>query len=153
MSLVRLYTESMLHSAASVWGWNMEAQHYAARAKLRKLDQQHPGWTHAQMAAATGYSIGWVRKWRERLRAAAPDDAAVLWGRSRARKTTTSKCTPAVVERILEIRDHPPENLQRTPGPNRQIKIVRVRQIWVYGTRIGVADRPIPPQALRDEGR
>jgi hypothetical protein len=95
----------------------MNAQLVAARSQLRQLDREHPEWTHRQLAEEIGYSRDWVRKWRKRLRAASPDDETVLWGQSCARKTPCAKVIPAVIERILEIRDHPPDNLQRVPGP------------------------------------
>jgi hypothetical protein len=95
----------------------MESQHYVARAKLRELQQQYPEWTHQQMADAIGYSKDWVRKWRKRLREAPPQDEAVLWGQSRARKTLPPPLEQCVIDRILDIRDHPPENLRRVPGP------------------------------------
>jgi hypothetical protein len=43
----------------------------------------------------------------------------VLYSRSRARKTPPASIAsqPEVAQRILEIRLSPPENLQRTPGP------------------------------------
>ena len=37
--------------------------------------------------------------------------------RSSARKHPPPRISPQAIERILEIRDDPPENLQRTPGP------------------------------------
>jgi len=57
-------------------------------------------------------SRSWVSKWRKLLRQADPADV-------RARRTEPSSIAsqPAVVQRILEIRVAPPENLQRVPGP------------------------------------
>ncbi len=95
----------------------MEAQYYRDRAKLRVLMTQQPALTQQAMADTIGRSLGWVKKWVKRLRAAAPNDDSVLWSRSRARKTPPDSINPAVVERILDIRDHPPNNLQRIPGP------------------------------------
>jgi hypothetical protein len=94
----------------------MEVQHYMARVRLRELQQAHPEWSHDQMVDATGYSKSWVRKWRKRLAEAAPDDAQVLLGQSRANHMGP-RLSEAVVRRILEIRDAPPDNLKRTPGP------------------------------------
>lgn len=95
----------------------MEAVYYAARANLRRLMSTYPTWTHPQYAAAVGMSVGWVKKWRKRLRDAPPSDEAVLRGQSRARKHPPQRISEAVVERIVEIRDQPPEGLGRTPGP------------------------------------
>ncbi len=57
-----------------------------------------------------------VKKWVTRLRAA-PDDPRVLQSRSRARVHPPAAIAPDVVERILDIRDQPPEDLRRVPGP------------------------------------
>ncbi|OLB33955.1 MAG: hypothetical protein AUF64_02550 [Chloroflexi bacterium 13_1_20CM_54_36] len=64
-------------------------------------------------------SRSWVSKWRKLLRQADPADVLALHSRSRARRTEPSSIAsqPAVVQRILEIRVAPPENLQRVPGP------------------------------------
>ena len=95
----------------------MEEQWQADRAMLRRLLQTEPTWTQRQYAAAIGRSVGWVYKWKRRLQQAAPTDKAVLASQSRARKTPVPRVDPRIVERILEIRDHPPERLHRVPGP------------------------------------
>jgi transposase InsO family protein len=95
----------------------MEAQWLADRTTLRTLLHTHPHWSVRDFAEAIGRSHGWVKKWRRRLRAASPEDDAVLHSLSRARKQPPPPLDPQVRDRILEIRDHPPGNLQRTPGP------------------------------------
>lgn len=95
----------------------MEEQYYLDRAKLRELMAQKPTLTQQQMADAIGRSLGWVKKWIKRLRKARADDDSVLWSRSRARHTPPETINEVVVERILDIRDNPPGNLQRVPGP------------------------------------
>ena len=95
----------------------MEEEYFADRTTLRRLLNQHPHWTTQQYMAATGRSRSWVKKWRQRLRKAAPGDDRVLHGLSRARHTPPAPIHPQVIERILEIRDHPPDNLRRVPGP------------------------------------
>jgi hypothetical protein len=96
-----------------------EADLIAKRAALRWLAQQHPGWTHQDLADALSMSRSWVRKWLQRLHQADPGDTMALHSRSRARHTPPASIAsqPAVVQRILEIRLAPPENLQRVPGP------------------------------------
>jgi len=94
----------------------MEAVYYAARANLRRLLQHHPTWTQAQLAQATGMSRGWVSKWKTRLTSAPPDDEQVLHGLDRAPHHPPLRLDLQVVERLLEIRDQPPEGLGRTPG-------------------------------------
>ncbi len=95
----------------------MEAQWVAQRAALRCLVQQHPHWTQGQLASFLGCSVSFVKKWLHRFRAAEPNDVGVLFSRSRARHTPPPPPDLRLVERIIEIRTSPPENLQRTPGP------------------------------------
>ena len=95
----------------------MEAEWSADRANLRLAVREHPEWSAPQLAQQFGRSVSWVKKWRQRLRAAPLDDEAVLHGRPRARKHPTPGVSQLVIERILAIRDEPPANLQRVPGP------------------------------------
>ena len=95
----------------------MEAVYYAARANLRRLMLLHPSWTRTQLAQATGMSRSWVDKWRKRLLSVPADDEQVLRGLSRAPHHPPPRLDPQVVDRLLEIRDDPPEGLNRTPGP------------------------------------
>ncbi len=96
-----------------------EADLIAKRAALRWLAKPHPQWTHQDLADALSMSRSWVSKWFQRLYQADPDDIMVLYSRSRARHTPPASIAsqPAVVQRILQIRLAPPENLQRVPGP------------------------------------
>jgi len=95
----------------------MEAQWVARRAMLRHLALQHPEWTRSQLALACGGSISFVKKWLTRFRETDPNDVQVLFSRSRARHTPPPPPDLRLVQRIIEIRTAPPENLQRTPGP------------------------------------
>ncbi len=95
----------------------MEAQWIADRAALRCLARHHPSWTHSQLATCLGRSVSWVRKWLKRLREAPVDDLAVLHSRSRARRTPSPPPDPRIVEKIAAIREQPPKNLKRVPGP------------------------------------
>jgi len=95
----------------------MDEQWVVDRGQLRELMAEHPDWTKRQLAQEVGRSVSWVKKWRRRLREADPDDDSVMHGLSRARHHPPPSIVPEVVERILEIRDSPPENLGRTPGP------------------------------------
>ncbi len=94
-----------------------EEEWYAERAALRCLLRTHPDWTRAELATHLGRSLSWVKKWTQRLRAAPPDDTHVLWSRSRAYTGPYHRWEDAVVDRILEMRDQPPEGLRRIPGP------------------------------------
>jgi transposase InsO family protein len=95
----------------------MEADWVAKRSMLRHLITLHPTWTPTDLATCLGHSESWVKKWRRRFKEAAPDDQQVLRSRSRARHTPPPSTPPEVVQRILDLRDQPPENLQRVPGP------------------------------------
>src|SRR5215472_4525064 len=111
-----VYTPSALNFVPGVCRME-EAPLVADRAHLRKLLRTHPTWPYQEYADQIGRSYDWVKKWAKRLLAAPPDDESVLWSRSSARKHLSPPLDPAVIERILAIRDDPPEHLQRTPGP------------------------------------
>jgi hypothetical protein len=104
----------------------MEAVYYAARANLRRLMILHPHWTRPQLAQATGMSVSWVDTWKKRLLHAPKDDEQVLRGLSRAPHHPRPRLDQQVVDRVLEIRDDPPEGLGRTPGRKRDPLLVFV---------------------------
>src|SRR6266700_1547322 len=118
----------------------MKLPYYAARANLSYLLQQHPDWTHAQFAAALGYSKAWVKKWRARLREelAAGLPLEQIWqGHSRARKHLPRQTHPLVVEQILAIRDQPPEGLRRVPDQEgKRQHVVETLNIIDTGTSV-----------------
>jgi hypothetical protein len=95
----------------------MEAQWIADRTALRCLSRQHPAWTHTELATCLGRSVSWVKKWLKRLQEAPPDDLTILHSHSRARRTPPPPPDRRIVQKIAEIRENPPENLQRVPGP------------------------------------
>ena len=94
----------------------MEAQWIADRATLRALAQAHPDWGPKELAEAVGRCLSWAKKWLKRFSLAPADDQDVLRSRSRAHHTPYRRVPQAIVQRILEIREQPPENLHRTPG-------------------------------------
>ncbi len=89
-----------------------QEQWVADRATLQRLLQRHPEWTQQELADWIGRSVGWVKKWVKRLREAPPGDTLVLFGKSLGRKTPYPQIDPEVEERILAIRDAPPEESQ-----------------------------------------
>jgi transposase InsO family protein len=124
-----------------------EAQLVADRAHLRKLLRTHPTWPYQEYADQIGRSYDWVKKWVKRLLAATPDDEAVLWSRSSARLHPPAPLHPAVIERILAIRDDPPEHLQRTPGPKAILyDLHRDQDLLAQGLRLPRSTRT----SLRD---
>jgi hypothetical protein len=94
----------------------MEEQWIIDRAQLRQLLHQHPQWSTRQYAQAVGRSRKWVQKWKPRLQGTALDDQTVLHSQSRARKTPPEPYHPAVIARILELRDQPPAEVPRKLG-------------------------------------
>src|SRR2546429_652457 len=98
-------------------GSPMETNWIAERSLLRHLLTLHPTWSSAEVARCLGRSESWVKKWRKRFNEAPPHDQQVLRSHSRARHTPPPSTAPEVVQRILDLRDQPPENLQRVPGP------------------------------------
>jgi hypothetical protein len=95
----------------------MEEEWIVDRARLRELMSKHPRLTQGELAHQIGRSVGWVKKWRQRLRAAHPNDDQVLHRRTSPRCRPRTRRTVRIVERVLDIRDHPPDHLRRTPGP------------------------------------
>jgi hypothetical protein len=94
----------------------MEEQWLVDRAKLRRLLKEHPDWSNRQYAEAIGRCRKWVQKWRKRLQGSDPNDQRVLQSQSRARKTKPEPYHPDVIERILDLRDNPPEEVPRKIG-------------------------------------
>ena len=129
----------------------MEAVYYAVRANLRRLIHLHPQWTQPQYAQAVGMSVGWVKKWKQRLREAEPEDEQVLHSRSRARTHPPERISQAVVERIIQMRDEPPEGLRRTPGP-KAILYYLPRDEQLEGERLPRSSRTIY-RILQQAGR
>src|SRR6266704_229951 len=131
----------------------MEAVYYAARANLRRLMILHPTWTRAQLAQATGMSKSWVDKWKKRLVSVPFDDEQVLQGLPRAPHHALPRLDPQVVDRVLEIRDDPPEGLGRTPGPKAILYYLRRDEaLKEGGLRRPQSTRTIH-RILRENGR
>ena len=131
----------------------MEAVYYAARGNLRRLLRLHPTWTRAQVAQATGMSPGWVSKWKKRLLRVPPDDEQVLHGLSHAPHHPPPRLDPSVVDRLLEMRDQPPEGLGRTPGPKALLYYLpRDESLQQAGLRLPRSTRTIH-RLLREHGR
>lgn len=96
----------------------MQQEHWLAdRAMLQRLLQEHPEWSKQELAQRIGRSIGWIKKWKKRFHETPVGDTKVLLGKPFGRKTPYPQTDPEVEQRILAIRDAPPEHLQRTPGP------------------------------------
>jgi hypothetical protein len=94
-----------------------EEEWVVSRSKLREVWLEHPEWSHQEMADELGCSKSWVKNWIKRIRSAPLESQEVLQGKSRVPKHPPPSMDPKIVEKILEIRDHPPQQLGRTPGP------------------------------------
>lgn len=94
----------------------METEWMIDRQRLRDLLQETPALTYAEMGVQVGRSLGWVKKWVPRLRVDLNDNRLLERRRSPRRYGQPSR-SPLVVEKILAIRDEPPDQLRRTPGP------------------------------------
>ena len=92
----------------------MEADWRADRARLRELYQENNHRGIRDFATTLKRSVGWVVKWLKRFRADPDADDSVL---DRQRSQASSCLSQPVMTTILDIRDNPPDNLQRTPGP------------------------------------
>jgi hypothetical protein len=109
----------------------MQTERWVAdRAMLQRLIHLHPDWTQPQLAAWIGRSLGWIKKWVKRLREAPVGDSTVLFGLPRGRTTPFPATNPQLEERILAIRDAPPENLKRVPGPRAILYSLRRDPEW-----------------------
>ena len=95
----------------------MEEEWIVDRSKLRGIWFEHPNWSREKIAKEVGRSEAWVRKWLKRIRQAPLEDREVLIGRSRVPHKLPPSIPEEVVNKILDIRDHPPQQLGRIPGP------------------------------------
>jgi hypothetical protein len=130
----------------------MEARWIADRAALRCLARPHPDWTHEELALCIGRSRSFVKKWLKRFREAPPDDLTVLHSRSCAHKTPPPTVHPRIIERIVEMRERPPEHLQRVPGPKALLYYLpRDAELQALGAALPRSTRTIW-KILRQEG-
>jgi transposase InsO family protein len=110
--------------------------------------QQHPEWTQPQLARALSRSLSWVQKWQHRFGKGETLSQSqvhqIALGQSRARKTPPERIDTRIEELILEIRDHPPEGLRRTPGPKTILYYLpRHRSAWDMGCRLPRSTRTV----------
>ena len=88
-----------------------------------------------------------------RLREAPPDDLAVLHSRSCARKTPPPTVHPRILERIVEMRESPPEHLQRVPGPKALLSYLpRDAELQADGALLCLAPPERVFKILRQQG-
>lgn len=98
-------------------------------------------------------SQSWVDTWKKRLAGVPFDDEQVLHGLSRAPHHPPARLDSQVVDRLLEIRDDPPEVLGRTPGPKAILYYLsRDEALKEGGLRLPKSTRTIQ-RILRENGR
>ena len=116
------------------------------RTKLYELWQQDPKRKRADLAHEVGFSTSWVDKWLKRFAEAEPeaDDVSIFFSQSRARHTSSQKVKPAVEEAILDIRDQPPQNLGRVPGPKAILYFLGQREDFAYSSETDHQFRAMP---------
>jgi hypothetical protein len=86
------------------------------RQQLRESLRAVPNRCYAELAEEVGCSLSWVKKWAPYLKANLQDDR-LLARRQSPRAYAQPARSAEVIAKILEIRDHPPCQLRRTPGP------------------------------------
>ena len=94
----------------------METEWVMARVQLYQLMRQQPTWSLARLAETLGYSLSWVKKWRQRFRSTAPVTWQTFLSQSRAPKRRRQRVTKPVVEAVLALRNELKEVYQRTVG-------------------------------------
>lgn len=95
----------------------MEEQWRRDRVLLDQCLCRHPDWTVPKLAREVGRSISWVKVWRPRLLQADPNDLNRFSSRSRAHHAPYHRWDSRVEDKIRAMRESPPENLKRVPGP------------------------------------
>jgi len=113
------------------------------RQRLRDLLRADPHRPYAALAAEVGRSRGWVKKWGPRLKGNLNDDS-LLHRRRSPRQYVRPSRSPQVIEKILDIRHHPPQNLRRTPGPKAILYYLHQDQtLHQAGVRLPCSTRTI----------
>jgi transposase InsO family protein len=143
------------------------------RVLLDQLLHRHPDWTVPQLAREVGRSLSWVKTWRLRLRSSDPEDLNRFSSRSRAHHAPYFRWDESVEDGIITMRESPPENLHRVPGPKALLYYLprdpelqeldvalprSTRTIWKILHRLGlIAERgdvkkqPLPPREPLEE--
>jgi|SRR5579875_2085104 hypothetical protein len=96
---------------------SMEEEWMRDRALLADLLQETPSASPRMLAQIIGRSVSWVKKWRKRFAEGDPHDPSLLCSDSRAHHAPYFRWDPRVIQKIVEMRLSPPENLKRVPGP------------------------------------
>lgn len=113
------------------------------RQRLRELLRENPSRPYRELAEETHCSLSWVKKWAVRLRHDLTQDA-LLKRRHAPRAYAQPSRSSLVVQKILDIRDHPPANLRRVPGPQAILYFLRQDpQLAATSTRLPQSTRTV----------
>ena len=94
----------------------MEESWLIKRQQLRELLREPRLRSYRELADETSASLAWGKRWVARLRTDLANDA-LLHRRASPSGSSQPSRSSEVVEKILDMRDHPPANLRRVPGP------------------------------------
>jgi transposase InsO family protein len=94
----------------------MEEVWLVNRQRLRDCLRENSRRAYRELAQETGGSLSWVKKWAPRLRHDLANDELLHRQRSPRHYPKPSRSLE-VIQKILDIRDHPPAHLRRVPGP------------------------------------
>ncbi len=86
-----------------------------SRSALRSLERD-PSASPRELAQIIGRSLSWVKKWCKRLAKGDPHDSSLFCSHSRAHHTPYFHWDFHVIQRIVEMRLSPPENLNEQPA-------------------------------------
>ena len=113
----------------------MEAEWRVARARLRDLVRANPSISHGRAAGQVGYSVAWVRKWRQRFATARVDDDSVVQSLSRRPNHSPTRISAEAEERVVELRTSLAGVYHRTVG---------ARTIFAYLQLVPALSAPWP---------
>jgi hypothetical protein len=95
----------------------MEEEWVIDRIKLRDLLASNPDSPIEELKTTIGRSADFVCKWKRRFLSGQSDDQSLVRSQSRRRKQLPAPLDARVEAAILAVRDQPPAQLGRTPGP------------------------------------
>jgi len=108
----------------------MEAELCRAWAALWQLVQEQPRISHRQAAQQLGYSVGWVRKWRQRLAAGAATLEAALPSQSRRPRHSPRRISMEVAAQVVTLRHDLSQRYHRVVGPRTILAYLRQQSNW-----------------------
>jgi hypothetical protein len=93
-----------------------ESEWVLERIKLYQLTRSHPDWSLRHYARELGHDLKWVRKWVQRIKAAAAITLELFNSRSRAPKTLHTRIGEEAKQLVCELRQQLSERFHRKAG-------------------------------------